>query len=111
MTNIELQNLVNNIDPKNTEYILANQDVISKFESLNHWENKDRTCLAVLEKEEDQDKRCRSIAEMVRRELEEAIRQFDSIYLTPANAKAGDGATVNLYSDRHEAPIFRQREP
>lgn len=107
MTIKELESLVNSIDPKNAEYILADHDIKNKFESLNRWKSKDRTCLSVLDPEEDQDKRCRSIAEMVRRELEEEIRRFDSIHLTPANAKVGDGATVNLYSDRHAGTIIK----
>lgn len=107
MTHEQFIELVNSIDPVNTEYIMANRDIMNEYDSLSRWERKDPQCLSVLNKGDDAEARCKSIADMVRRQLEEKIRSFGGMYLTPANAKVGDGATVNLWSDRHAGTIVK----
>ena len=108
MTHEELKTLVESIDPANTEYILNDYIINSKFDSLNRWQSKDRICLSVLSSEEDADKRCESIVKMLYKELEEEIKKFDSKHLTPANAKVGDGATIVFWSDRHAGTIIKK---
>jgi hypothetical protein len=107
MTREQFENLVTSIDPVNAVYIMANCDILNEYESLSRWERKDPKCIAVLDKDADVEARCSSIANMVRRQLEEKIRRFDGMYLTPANAKVGEGATVNLWSDRHAGTIVK----
>ncbi len=107
MNTIELQELVKSIDPANMKYILADCNILDKFDDLNRWENKDPMCLAILPISEDQEKHSRQIAEMLKTELAEMIQLFDGVHLTPANAKAGDGATINLFSDRHAGTIVK----
>lgn len=41
------------------------------------------------------------------KDIEEFVRKFDSRYLTPGNAKVGDGATVVLYTDRYAGTIIK----
>ena len=107
MTTNELESLINGIDPKNAEYILADHNITDKFESIGRWESKDPICLSVLNENDNQAERCKRVAEMLRKDLEKLIRQFDGSHLTPTNAKVGDGATVNLFSDRHAGTIIK----
>ena len=103
MTHIELKELVESIDPKNTEYILANGAVQRAFD----WFNREITLVTPIEDPEERKKRIEEIRSRRYNDLVEKIKQFDSIYLTPANAKVGDGATVNLYTDRHAGTIVK----
>lgn len=107
MTQAELITLIESIDPKNTEYILADSNVLRRFDSLNSWEEANPKTHWLLKDEANPEERQKSLIAMVRRELEEEIKRFDSWHLTPANAKVGDGATVNLYSDRHAGTIIK----
>ncbi len=107
MTHEELRTLVESIDKENAEYIMNDYDVISEFESVNRWESRDSRAMMVLKDSGDPEERAASIAEMCRRDLEEKIRLFGQRHLTPANAKVGDGATVNLWSDRHAGTIIK----
>ena len=107
MTHEELLYMIYSIDRKNAEYILADYDIKQQFENINRWEQKDRICMAVLDNEDNPDERCIRIIAMLRKELEDDIRAFDERHLTPANAKVGDGATVNLYTDRHAGTIVK----
>lgn len=90
MTTTELKELINSLDPKNAEYIIFNEKVQREFRYVNYCE---RNGSPNLESAID----C----------LKEAIKEFDSRYLTPANVKVGDGATVNYWSDRHAGTIVK----
>lgn len=103
----ELKALVESIDPANAEYILNDYDINRDFESLNRWQSKDPITLSVLFPEDNPEERCQSVADMILRDIIEKIRMFDSRFLTPANAKVGDGATVKLWSDRHAGTIIK----
>lgn len=107
MTHAELRALVESIDSKNAEYILADYQVQQAFDSLNRWQNKDRSVSFILDEDEDEDARYKRIMESVREDLERRIREFDAKHLTPANAKVGEGATVVFWSDRHAGTIVK----
>ena len=108
MTREQFEAWVREIDPANTEYILADSDIQNKFQSYLDWKNKNATNVrTVQDSGKDVDETCRRIAADILQELEEEIRQYDEFHLTPANAKVGDGATVYLYSDSHAGTIVK----
>ncbi len=86
----EFVKLVKSIDALNAEYILADSLVNEKFDFYTELKTK-----AV------------SYAESVYEELKEIIEEYDSKYLTPANVKVGDGATVVLFSDKQAGTIVK----
>ncbi|MDE6388934.1 MAG: hypothetical protein K2L82_14130 [Lachnospiraceae bacterium] len=86
-----LKEIVEAIDKANAEYILRDAEIQKDYK----WMEK-----------------CRDNGKMdylqgALEHLEERIREFDSTHLTPANAKVGDGATINLWSDRHACTIIK----
>ena len=86
-----IANFVFVTDPINAPYIAKN------FEFMRMVENRQRNL----------DKGDERIAELYLRDIEEFVRNFDSRYLTPGNAKVGDGATVVLYTDRYAGTIIK----
>jgi hypothetical protein len=107
VTQEQFAKMVESIDPINAQYIMADADILQEFDGMNRWECKDPMCLSVMSKGENADEHCARVAASVRDSLKRKIREFDSWHLTPANAKVGDGATVNLWSDRHAGTIVK----
>lgn len=109
MTKEQFEAWVQELDPVNAEYILADSEIQRQYQSYLRWKNKNeanvRTVKDSGKSDNEIDETCKRIAENVLRELEDGIRQYDEYHLTPANAKVGDGATVYLYSDRHAGTI------
>lgn len=103
MTQTELRALVESIDPVNVEYILADYDIQKEYD----WVNRKIELVTPCDDPEERSKRIAQIAEIRMERLLDLIRKFDSRRLTPANAKVGDGATVNLYSDRYAGTIIK----
>lgn len=88
-TNIE--EMVMEIDAKNAEYILSDNRFVSKMESLERYNSKGNT----------------EMVGFMMEELEKYAREFDQIFLTPANVKVGDGVTMHLYSDAHAGTVVK----
>jgi hypothetical protein len=110
MTWKEFEKLVKDIDPANFDYIMRNNDILEEYGRLNRWTNKkDKFINSLLEEynDKDLDKSRVEMVETIHNRLEKMIREFDGIYLTPVNAKVGDGATVNLWSDRYAGTIAK----
>lgn len=84
-----LREIVEAIDKVNAEYILCDLEILKDYGWIGkrHSQGKTDYTQAAMER------------------LEERIKEFDSTHLTPANAKVGDGATINLWSDRHACTI------
>ena len=91
MTKKEIFDFISSIDSVNTEYIMQNDVIMKDFEVARKYLDQGKKDLYLL----------------CMRQIREKIRRFNTCYLTPANAKLGDGATVNLWSDRHAATITR----
>jgi hypothetical protein len=92
MTTAELRSLVESIDPVNADYILNTERTLNDFERLNRYTNS--PCFQHL-------------ASIALSDLIAGIRMFDNCYLTPANVRVGQGATVNYWSDRHAGTIVK----
>ena len=108
MTRTELEDLVKSIDPNNFDYITADGDIQQEFRCLNRWENvNDAFTRSLIKNETNPDEYRRQVADSIKKNLEKMIREFDGQYLTPANVKVGDGATLNYWSDRHAGTIVK----
>lgn len=106
-----LEELVTSIDRINAEYILADKDIQRRYQSYLRWKNRDKSAVCSAQRfnwsGKDIGETCERIAADVLQELEDAIRQYGELHLTPANAKVGDGATIYLYSDSHAGTIVK----
>jgi len=91
MTLSELRALVDNIDSRNAEYIMKEPVIIRVYERINRYAEQGNN----------------DLLKIVSEDLERYISEYDSHHLTPANARVGDGATVNLWSDRHAGTIIK----
>lgn len=111
MTKNELIEMVNNIDQKNADYILADRDIQQTYESLCAWVLREPGCISILNdtccNKENAEKRISQIIDMLKRELNAKISTYGEKHITPANAKVGDGVTINLWSDRHAGTIIK----
>ena len=92
---IPLDEIVNEIDPINSEYILKDSVVWRKYDSYRRWKDRDEFCrsLAVERVGENGkiDEECDRVASHALENLKEELSKWDSRHLTPANAKVGDG--------------------
>lgn len=91
MINTNVKNIIIGIDKENSEYILKDQRVRSRIESLEWYAKNDN----------------RKMAEYMVQEIEELAKDFGEKILTPANAKVGEGVTMHLYSDSHAGTIVK----
>lgn len=112
MTREEFTVWVQELDPLNAEYILADGYIQRKFDSYTRWKDKNSVVTETLKRSGITDaaeiaKTCEQVAKDVMQDLEDEIKQYDGCHLTPANAKVGDGATVYLYSDQHAGTIVK----
>ncbi len=108
MTREQFDAWVQELDPANAKYILADGNIQSQYQNYLRWKNKERVVMSEVKRYgKNVDETCKRIAEDVLRELEDDIRQYGEYHLTPANAKVGDGATVYLYSDSHAGTIVK----
>lgn len=83
--------IVEAIDKVNAEYILRDEEIRKSYKYIAKlWDNCELDYM-------------QSALEI----LKERIKEYDNTHLTPANAKVGDGATVNLWSDRHACTIIK----
>ncbi len=90
-----LREIVETIDKANAEYIMRNREILKEYEWVKKCEKKYASDMS------------ENMAECIVDRLIEKIKEFDSTRLTPANAKVGDGATINLWSDRHACTIIK----
>lgn len=108
MTREQFKAWVQEIDPANAEYILADGDILSQYQNYLSWKNKHSTNVRIAKDfGKNVDETCNRMAENILHSLEKSIRQYGEYHLTPANAKVGDGATVYLYSDSHAGTIVK----
>ena len=91
MTNKEVFEFINSIDSVNAEYILQDSEIMKDFEWAERYLNQGKKDMYLY---------CLG-------RVREKIAKFGEYRLTPANAKVGDGATINLWSDRHAATIIK----
>lgn len=92
MTEQDLKKMAIRIDPVNADYIVLDKNIRNVFNWINYYQQENRPDLFI---------------EKHKKRMQEMMERFDSTHLTPANAKVGDGATVNLWSDRHAGTIVR----
>ncbi|HCC34091.1 MAG TPA: hypothetical protein DEQ02_00030 [Ruminococcaceae bacterium] len=108
MTREELLSIIREVDPANELYILSDPDISGLFDRINAWEFGSPEKMNVLPQDEkDKAARAKSIAEMLKNDLRHRIARFGDIHLTPGNARIGEGATVNYWSDRHAGTIIK----
>lgn len=86
-----LREIVESIDKVNAEYILRNAEILEEYRWLERYKSQGKD----------------DTSKFVEERLIEKIKEYDSTHLTPANAKVGDGATINLWSDRHACTIIK----
>lgn len=91
MTKSEIYDYIRSIDSVNAEYIMQDSEIMGDFEWANRY----------LDRED------KSMYLHCMGRIREKVKDFGEYRLTPANAKAGEGATVNLWSDRHAATIIK----
>ena len=91
MTNKEVFKFINSIDSINAEYIMQDSEIMKEFEWAERYLNQGKKDMYLF----------------CLRRVREKIGKFGEYRLTPANAKVGEGATVNLWSDRHAATIIK----
>lgn len=108
---ISLEDIIKEIDPINTEYIMQDSLILRQYDSYCRWKNREEFCrsLAVDRVGENGkvDEECDRVAAHALEGLKEEISKWDSRHLTPANVKVGDGATVNYYTDREAGTIVK----
>ena len=108
---IALAEIVKEIDPINAEYILQDSLILQQYDSYRRWKDRDEPCrnLAIDRVGENGgiDEECDRVASHALENLKEELSKWDSRHLTPANAKVGDGATINLYTDREAGTIVK----
>lgn len=108
---IALAEIVKEIDPTNVEYIMQDSLILQQYDSYRRWKDRDKFCrsLAIDRVGENGgiDEECERVAAHALEHFKEEISKWDSRHLTPANAKVGDGATVNYYTDRHAGTIVK----
>lgn len=86
-----LREIAESVDKANAEYILNDNEIATKY----WWIQK---CIKTGKLE---------YAKSGMESLMELIRRYNETHLTPKNAQVGDGATINLFSDRHACTIIR----
>lgn len=86
-----IESMVRELDPANAEYILNDNHFIDKVDSAKRFEARNNT----------------SIVNMIIEEIGEYAKSYNDRYLTPANVKVGDGATIHLWSDAHAVTIVK----
>lgn len=91
MTSKEIFDFISSIDSVNAEYIMQDSEIMGDFKWAERY---------LSQGKEDMHQHC------IRR-VKEKIAEFGESRLTPANAKVGEGVTVNLWSDRHAATIIK----
>lgn len=92
----DFEALVMEIDPVNAEYILKDRELqedVKRLESLLE------SCI--------EDEKYALVINYHKERIENKVRKYDSKKLVPTNAKVGDGATVNYWTDRHAATIIK----
>lgn len=83
--------IVESIDRANARYILQDDRVVRNFEWASEYLRTGKRKMAVY-----------SFMQAKRE-----VQKYRERFLTPANIQAGDGVTVNLWSDRHAATVIR----
>jgi len=108
---ISLDEIVKKIDPINAEYIMQDSLILRQYDSYCRWKNGDKFCRSLAI---DRVGECGKVNEELERVaahtlegLKEEISKWDSRHLTPANAKVGEGATINFYTDREAGTIVK----
>lgn len=86
-----LREIAEAVDKVNAEYILRDLEILKDYGWIGKYHSQGKT----------------DYAKAAMERLEERIKEFDSTHLTPANAKVGEGATINLWSDRHACTIIK----
>lgn len=108
---IALAEIVKEIDPTNFEYIMQDSLILRQYDSYRRWKDRDEFCrsLAIERVGENGgvDEECDRVASHALEDLKEELSKWDSRHLTPANVKVGDGATINLYTDREAGTIVK----
>lgn len=85
-----LREIVEAIDKVNAEYILQDANIQKEYAWAARCESKGADIMKYAEER-----------------LQEEIKKYGENHLTPANVKVGDGATINLWSDRHACTIIK----
>lgn len=91
MTKSEIYDFISSIDSVNAKYIMQDSGIMEDFEFANRYLDREEIPMYL---------HCMD-------RIGEKIKDFGEHRLTPANAKVGEGATVNLWSDKHAATIIR----
>lgn len=91
MLNEKFESMVNEIDAVNAQYIMNRPGYQDKIRLVNHFEAEGKT----------------QIVDSIINEMKEKIAEFDGRFITPANAKVGDGVTMHLWSDAHAGTITK----
>lgn len=91
MTNKEVFEFISRIDSINAEYIMQNSEIMNCFDRALKYLNQGKKDMYLFR------------LDMAR----EKIEKFGECHLTPANAKVGEGATINFWSDRQAATIIK----
>jgi hypothetical protein len=89
--NEEIIEMVKAIDAGNAEYILKDQLFQRKVSAYNRFakENNQEVVNTILEG------------------MKEFAQEFGKQFITPGNAKVGDGVTMHLYSDAHAGTVIK----
>ena len=82
--------LVKSLDPTNYDYIFS--DILFQRFCTNYLKNLSSNP---------------AIASSILDDIKRFVVDYDGFHLTPANAKVGDGATVNFYTDRNAGTIVK----
>jgi hypothetical protein len=86
-----IERAVKSINPNQAERIMKDFTVEGKIETAQRFEAK---------KEYD-------IVTMIVGDIKKIASEYDARYITPENAKVGDGVTMHLYSDAHAGTVIK----
>lgn len=89
MTREEYSKLIKELAPENAIYIMRCATITSGFERAESYRASGKN----------------ELADSLEKESIERVKKFNK--LTPATVKVGDGATINLWSDRHAATVIK----
>ena len=103
----KLEDIAREMDPVNVDYIIADGDVIDEYKQYLRWIDTPLENLSKITGKEITEECRNRIADTIYNRLTKTICEFGEIHLTPANAKAGDGATICLFSDRWACTIVK----
>lgn len=90
-TREHIENIIKEKDSLNYEYIMSETIVIDMINRAVRYSENGKT----------------DLYNVVMDQLLDYVERFGNMRLTPANVKIGDGATVNLYTDRHAGTIVK----